>query len=260
MICLAAGGCAFSMHKGQVFDDIDMADFPIDRARLLSTAHHYYRTEGPAESVARALIASENVLIREPDNELANFYGARAALWLIEFGGEEIKREDLAERAQTWAERAMGLDPSRAEYPFLAGAHLGFRIRESIRPSLIRLRNVHEYFRKAVELDPFYDQGGPLRALGTLLVQSPPWPTGVGDIDEGLELLEQAVRMFPEHPANSLYLGLAYMEDKEYESAEEALTRALGLCEKKRWGIPADFWTNQARNALKKVREKRKTD
>ena len=152
----------------------------------------------------------------------------------------------------------MKMDPMRGEYAFQAGAHLGFKIRESLHPSLIRLRSVHELFLRAAEFDPTVDDGAPLRALGTLLIRSPPWPTGVGDIDEGTGVLEKSVEMFPAHPANHLYLALAYMEDKRFDDAEKSLNRALKLTKGKRFGVRGEHWRNEIKSALKKNKKERK--
>lgn len=246
-------GCVVLFHKGSAFDDIDMEDFPIERASLLSMSSHWYRYEGPTDSIARSMVAAENVLILDQDNELANFFASRAALWLIEFGGNDIDKSKLADKGFQWAEAAYKADPSRGEFAFLTGAHLGFKIQESLHPSLIRLRKVHEYFQKAVDQDPTYDQGAPLRALGSLLVQAPPWPTAFGDIDEGIEFLEKAVSMFPGHPANQLYLGIAYQEDGQFLPAKKAFETVLKLCEGDRFGVPGLFWKKSAKDGLKKV-------
>lgn len=257
-VCLLLSGCAFPFQRGPVFDNVDLGDFPIDRAELLAFSYHHYRPEGPASSVARSLIAAQNVMLRDPDNELANFFAARAALWLIEFGGDEIKREKLASQALGWTEKLIKMDPSRGVYHFLAGAHLGFKVRESLHPSLIRLRKVHEYFERAVQLEFHYDFGGPLRALGTLLVRSPSWPTGVGDLDEGIAQLERAATLFPFYPVNHLYLALAYIEDKRYADAEASLNKVLEQTKGNQFGIPGKHWREQAKRELKKVKKEEK--
>ena len=252
---LALSGCAFPFQRGPVFDQVDLGEFPIDRAQLLAFAYHHYHPEGPADSVARSLIAAQNVMLRDPDNELANFYAARAAMWLIEYGGEEIKRGKLADQAYEWSEKLVAIAPNRGEYAFFAGAHMGYMVRESLRPSLIRLRKVHDYFKKALELNPEFDYGAPMRAMGTLLILSPPWPTGVGDMDEGIEQLENAVRMFPTHPANHLYLALAYKEDKRYEEALASLDHVLQFTQGKRWGIPGKAWRDQAKHKQGEIKK-----
>ena len=242
-------------QKGPAFDDVNLSAFPIDRAELLALSYRSFKVEGPVNTVAISLIAAQNVLLRDPDNELAIYYAARSARWLIEFGGEEIDRGKLSGQGHEWALKLLKKDPGRGEYYFLAGAHLGFIIQESISPSLIRLRKVHGYFNEAVKIDPNFEDGGPLRALGTLLIQSPPWPTGVGDIDEGIENLEKAARMFPAYPANHLYLAYGYMEDKRWEDALKSLQITLDLTKDRSWGVPGRHWRNFANVAMRKVKK-----
>lgn len=235
-----------------------MGEFPIDRAQLLAYSHHYYNPAGPVDSIARSLVAAQNVMIRDPSNELANYFAARSALWLLEFGGADIDRDTLADKGYQWAENLIKMNPNNGEYEFLAGAHLGYKIQNSISPSLIRLRVVHGHFQRATELEPGLDDGAPLRALGTLLVKSPPWPTGVGDIDEGIAFLEQAVKMYPNHPANHLYLALAYIEDKRFQDAQQVLDKALDLVKPACHGVCADHWRNEIKRAKKIVKKELK--
>jgi len=255
LVLLVHSGCAVPFQRGAVFDEINLSEFPIDRAELLVLSYKSYRYEGPASSVARSLIAAQNVMLRDPDNELANYFAARATMWLIEFGGEDIDRDKLADQGYKWSLKLLENDPNRGEYYFLTGVHLGFIIKQSISPSLIKLRKVHGYFKEAAKINPYLEYGGPLRALGALLIKSPPWPTGVGDIDQGIEVLEKACALFPHHPANHLYLAQAYIEDKRWKDGENALLKTLELTKNKSWGVPGKYWRNLAKSDMRKIKK-----
>jgi hypothetical protein len=174
--------------------------------------------------------------------------------WLLEFG-EELSPDEAKELAGRGFERAskiVELNADRVDYVFLAGARLGNYIRHSSVQSVMEIRRVHDYFRRAVSLDPSYDDGAPLRALGTFLVKAPPWPAGVGDVDEGIEILEEAVRLFPGHPANHLYAAEALDAEGRGQEATGRYQRVVELCAEPRWGSVCDTYTPRAQTALQK--------
>jgi tetratricopeptide (TPR) repeat protein len=254
-VALILSGCAWPFQRGAVFDEVDLTELPLDRAQLLAYSYRTFQYEGPVQSVVQSFIAAQNVLIRDPNNELAAYFAARSAKWLIEFGGEEIERAKLADLGFKWGEKLMAQNPNNGEYIFLSGALLGFKIQESLNPSLIRLRKVHELFEKSAAMVPSYEEGAPFRALGTLLVKMPPWPTGAGDIDEGIETLEEAVKRYPYHPANHLFLAQGLMEDKRFKDAKGRLERTIELTQNDKYGVPGRYWRNEAKKALKKIRK-----
>lgn len=256
LIIFTITGCSVPFQQSPIFHDIDIKNFPISRSELLSLSHRSYRTEGPAKFVAQSLVAAQSVLHREPNNEVANYFVARAAFWLIEYGNMESDEEEMAKHGFESAEKLMEIDPSRAEYSFLAGAHMGIMIKHSLRPSVIRLRKVRDFFENAAKLNPRLNEGGPLRALGMIYVLSPPWPAGVGDIDEGIDMLQQAVRMFPTYPENHIYLAKAYMEDKQWKKAKESVVRASSLAKEKFFGMRGEYWVNECGKLLKQIEEK----
>lgn len=73
---------------------------------------------------------------------------------------------------------------------------------------------LRDYSQAVVELDPSYDDAGPLRLLGRLHALAPkvPFFTGWIDRDKAVEHLEEAIRLAPEHPYNRLFLAEALLE------------------------------------------------
>lgn len=253
---LILGGCGVNFHKGPVFSDVEKIQFPMNQMDLLVMAHRSYHFNGPVRDVAISLLASEKVLARSPKNDLANLFATRAAYWLIEFGGKGFDGEELADHGLQYAKTAEAQDGSRVEYPFFMGVHTGFKMRESFRPQLINIRKTRDYFKRAIELDPAYDDGAPLRAMGILLIKSPSWPTGVGDVDEGVEYLQRAVKMYPYYPANHLYLAEGYMYAERYEDSLAELDVTKGLLENSYWGVPGDVWKQQTATLRAEVAKK----
>ena len=86
------------------------------------------------------------------------------------------------------------------------------------------------------------EEGGPLRVLAMIYLKAPSWPAGPGDLDQALELLQEAVRRFPSHPLNRIFLAAALAEDGQDDAAKEELARGLTLADEALWGEVARDW------------------
>jgi len=199
---------------------------------LLQLASSSFDPCGPAAAVARSLAAAEAVLVRQPGHSEASLHAARAAAWLLEFDKslDEPARRELAGRGVGYAETVLSAQGERVDTVFLNGALLGLQLETARVPGPVKLRKVHDFFRRAADLDPSYSEGAPLRALGTLLVKAPSWPAGPGDVEQGIELLRQAVEQHPGHPANHYFLGEALLADGRRDEAAASFQRVLDLC------------------------------
>jgi tetratricopeptide (TPR) repeat protein len=226
----------------------------LDEAALLSLAHSSYKFKGPTEDVKLSLEASNRVLQKQPQNELANFYAARAISWLIEFGGCDVKT--LADHGYKYAKTAENLDAARPEYAFLAGAFLGYLTRESPVTHAGRIKEIYDEMDRAAKADPGYEEGAPLRALGMLLVKSPAWPVGVGDADTGINYLQKAAKIFPAYPANHLYLAEAYLDTGRTKDAIAAMAQSLEALSLGTWGVPGQIWSKRLEQLRAKAAEK----
>jgi hypothetical protein len=257
ILTILGGGCSVRFQPGPAYQEMEPSDLPDDPLSLLSIAHASFSPYGPIQAVQLSLNAAEKVLAhhRHSENELASFYSGRAAIWLLEFD-ENLSSEEAKEMAGRGFERlrvAVERNSDRADYVFFAGALLGNYIRFSSVRAIAQIRQVNDYFRRAVDLDPSYDDGAPMRALGTLLVQAPPWPAGVGDSEEGLELLEEATLLFPGHPANHLYLADALVGEGRKVEGAAAYRRVMDLCAEPRWGAVCDRYNPRAQASLQQL-------
>lgn len=218
---------------------------PDDATSLLLIADRDFVFTGPQDSVTRSLAAAEELRRRQPDDERANFLAARAILWLEEFGDDSVERKQLAQRGYQYALAARAKNDQRAELHFIAGALLGMQMQSALIPKLSDVQIVHDHFTRAIELDVSYEQGGPLRALGMLLLRAPAWPTGVGDPESGIQTLEHAAARFPAFPANFIYLAEGYLAVDRRADAVAALQNAVSLLAKEDWGTPGRVWKKQ---------------
>jgi len=254
LIALAIMLPACAAHKGAIPQTDTNAIGALDEAALLSLAHRSYKFKGPTEDVKLSLDASERVLQKQPQNELANFYAARAISWLIEFGGVDVKT--FANRGYKYAKAAEKLDATRPEYAFLAGAFLGYLTRESPITYAGNIKEIYAEMDRAEKADPGYEEGAPLRALGMLLVKSPAWPVGVGDANTGINYLQEAAKTFPAYPANHLYLAEACLDTGRTKDAIAAIEKTQQSLSSGTWGVPGQVWSTQLQRLRAKAIEK----
>lgn len=149
--------------------------------------------------------------------------------------GEELSRQ-IVERA-----------PNRVEGHYYEALFIGLKAREkSVPKALLLLPRMASRARRAMEIDETYDDAGPLRLMGMLLISAPPWPASVGDTEEGLELLARAV-VLSEYPRNRLLLARALIDDDENEDACKQLQPLLRGQVNGHWASAAERWTTEAR-------------
>jgi tetratricopeptide (TPR) repeat protein len=173
--------------------------------------------------------------------------GSRICLHLAEREFSQEKREKLAAEGVRFAETALAQGGNGAVHYYLA-ANLGLAVREHITLAVGNLGRLESEMKQALASSPGIDDGGPLRLLGALYLKAPAWPNGIGDIDKALELLEKAVREYPEHPLNHLFYAQALWEDGEDDAlAQVKAELALGerLLAEGNWGYNKEVWKQE---------------
>jgi hypothetical protein len=200
------------------------------REDLMRSLEGYERAEELVGRTVETMIrrARAILFIAEPQP------GSDEALAWAE-AGEELSRQ-IVERA-----------PNRVEGHYYEALFIGLKAREkSVPKALLLLPRMASRARRAMEIDETYDDAGPLRLMGMLLISAPPWPASVGDTDEGLELLERAV-ILSDYPRNRLLLAKSLIEDDEHEEGCVQLQPLLVGQINGPWSASADRWTKEAR-------------
>jgi len=174
---------------------------------------------------------------------------SRLCLHLAEREANQDKREKLAAEGVSSAEVALaqGGSGDGAVHYYLA-ANLGLAVREHPTLAVGNLGRLEAEMKQAVALSPGIDDGGPLRLLGALYLKAPPWPSGIGDPDKALELLEKAVKEHPEHPLNHLFYAQALWDEGDEVSLTRLKTEfALGekLLSEGNWGYNKKPWQEE---------------
>jgi tetratricopeptide (TPR) repeat protein len=125
----------------------------------------------------------------------------------------------------------MAMDSPRASYFYATNLGLIVRIQ-----GLFGIKKIPVLINalKNAQKDPSIDHGGPLRTLGMLYLKTP--QSLGGDIDKAIDLLEQAVKTYPDHPQNHYFYAEALIEDGDEDGARRELEQARKLLSVKNWG------------------------
>lgn len=210
--------------------------------------HRLYQEDAEPEDMARALLAACRLTDLQPDSAEARYLAAKACGWLRDYGEQTVCYE--AARARTrvvdcveLAQGAVKLAPDDAQVQYLLALNIGLELEHSsIGSASLIIRPFVKTLEKVIELDETVDEGGALRILGALYLKAPPWPTGPGDLDKALELLERAVEEHPEHPLNHLFMAEALLEDENPEEALSSVATADSLMDPEKYFWRAERW------------------
>ncbi|HOD15231.1 MAG TPA: hypothetical protein PLA65_07415 [Spirochaetota bacterium] len=120
---------------------------------------------------------------------------------------------------------------------------------------LFGLNKLPEIFEalKIAQKNETVDFGGPLRVLGMMYLKAPAWPTGIGDLDKSLELLEKASKKYPSHPQNFIFYAQALIEDGNKSKAHANLETAYKLATPEIWGM---YYSKKWRTEIDELKKK----
>jgi tetratricopeptide (TPR) repeat protein len=173
---------------------------------------------------------------------------------------DQEKKERYAAEGVRWAEIALTerIEPIGAVHYYLA-VNLGMAVRQHAALAIKNLKRLAEELKQAKKLAPDEERGGPQRVLGMLYLMAPPWPKGIGDGDKALEMLEAAVRQYPDHPLNHVFYAQALWdleEDDAIDQVKSHLIKGRELIEKGDWGTARERWLKE----LEKIAEDAEID
>jgi tetratricopeptide (TPR) repeat protein len=223
-----------------------MSGCPKQTAATLVAEQHQLGPESDTHTLSCAL-----TVLRDTQDPAVRrtALGSRVCLHLAERETHQDKREKLAAEGVDFAEAALkqGGSGDGAVHYYLA-ANLGLAVREQPTLAMGSLGRLESEMKQAVALSPGIDDGGPLRLLGALYLKAPPWPSGIGDPDKALELLEKAVKEHPEHPLNHLFYAQALWDEGD-EATQARIKAEFALGEKRLaeglWGYNKEPWKKE---------------
>jgi tetratricopeptide (TPR) repeat protein len=203
------------VRRGQLPDDVPaLLEYSEKRMEAAREGNGFRHQEA-----ANALRALDKARKRQPRHQAVLLAGARVARALGEHArspGEQLK---YARRGLPFSRAGREAYPRLAAFHYYHAALLGLKVDAYRASAMGTVPELREAAKRAVALDKSYDHAGPLRILGSLLASVPATPPFNGDIVQGIELLEQAVKLAPRHPLNHFFLAEAYAQDDELDAA-----------------------------------------
>ncbi len=148
--------------------------------------------------------------------------------------GDEDKIKKSAEIGVK-AARSVGINDDNPEACYYFALNQGLIVQMRGLFALKQLPEIHQALKTAQKVEAL-DAGGPLRVLGMMYLKAPAWPTGIGDLDKSLELLEKATANHPENPQNFMFYAEALIQDDNKEKALQNLDIAERLAVPEIWG------------------------
>lgn len=178
----------------------------------------------------------------------------KAAFYISDYSQNKFLIISWAKRGQELAKRLIDYASNRVEGYYYYAVFTGLLVQAEPVGGLSIVPEIKEYAERAIKIDKSFDDGGPLRLLGMLYIKAPPWPTSIGDVDLGIELLEEAVNI-SSYPLNKLFLAEAYIHQGEgIEKAKMLLREVLEAPPVGRWKYTGKRWRNYAKRLLYNLR------
>ena len=226
---------------------------PPDFPSLLRLADDVVGPDKDLPHLLRVLAAARRAVELEPRHPGALWRAARAAYLVADSTTDKAEIERWADEGTRYAERAVAADGQSVQAHYYLATNLGLVAYVRQMAALSLVKRIAEAAKRAVDLAPDYDRGGPWRLLGLLYAKAPPWPTSIGDVEEGIRWLRQAVQRFPDEPLNRLFLAEALITEKHFDEAETELKLVLAAPPKDDWARVGPRWRRHAKQLLRRI-------
>ena len=244
--CLAAS-CQALLSVDEL-PSVPYDELPIDRIELLKVADRVYRTSRRVRDLVRARTALRKAEFVDP--------GHFGTAWRLARVDGILARVDV-DNAAPWAREGLEAgEAARAKKPERVAGHLYTAICAGLlakaRPTEADTMMAHvvEAAEKAILRDPDFGHGEARRVLGAIYLYAPSWPSGVGDIDEAMAVLEGVATAHPEDPSNLFYLAEAYRRAGDRQKAVALYKRVLKAPKEGIWALEGPQYRADARAHL----------
>ncbi|MFO8073876.1 MAG: hypothetical protein R6V85_18595 [Polyangia bacterium] len=233
---------------------------PDDIDSLLSLADREARANSSIEDLTVAVSALEKAADQVAESRSSvplweiHWRLGRACFLASERSEERSDKLLWIQRGEDAARAAMRERLDRVEGYYFSAALLGRRAELSgLGFSAIKLaKEVEDLGKKAVEIDPSFEDGAPYRLLAMLYAKAPPWPTSIGDIDLALEYADRALQL-SNYPMNHMVRAEVLIEAGDFGEARAELRNVLSAPKVGRWAREGEHWRPRARRLLSKL-------
>jgi len=217
-----------------------------DVPSLLARADRTYLDTRALRPTAQAAAGLEKADRLSPDDPDVLWRSARVYLTLAYILDDPPLQRKFARKAYQYASRTVQLAPSRPEGYYFQSASAGIRASMTRSPNLDIQKQVAEPALKLQQINDKYARGGAMRILGAMYASAPAWPVGVGDLDEAIEILEEAIKRFPSEPLNHFFLGEAYLKVGRTRDGIRELHAVLAAPQEGVWGLECTPYRTRA--------------
>lgn len=172
--------------------------------------------------------------------------------WLGEYSENDKDKEKYHAEGVEHGKKSVTKDDSVDAHLWYAANMGSHGVVRGIMSSLFYLGDIEKHGQKALDMNPEYYDGGPLRLMGRFYHQCPGWPIGKGDLNKAIQLLEKAVAVGPHFWMNHYYLGDAYLARRKKDKAKKVLLEVVDGGEPKEWPMYQEIIRGQCKKLLTK--------
>lgn len=245
---------------GQFGQDRILTDAEIRQAdqKIVEADKAWTLRADPAQ-IEKAVGLVHDSLQLAPHNTQALWRAARLCYWKADHAGQARDAKTQlaqADEGAVFAKHAIFVDTHSAEGYYYLALCYAMHADAAKATGLSMVKPMLDALKRADDLDDELDYGGARRVMGQLYMSAPPWPTSVGDLDQAIEVLEDAVDDFDDYPENHLVLAQAYFKAHKYREAREHLDIVFAAKPVSDWAPDLPEWVEHARTLLKKLPQK----
>lgn len=196
-----------------------------DRVR---EADDYYLGRRNPENVRTALRLLHEAVAESPQDYEVWWRISKFTCYMARHttGPDKVK---LLEAAIDAGEKAVAIAPARPEGHLWLGANRGLMAESrGFLKGLTLTDSIRKEMETVIRLDPDYEQAGGLRTLARLDYRAPFFKGG--DKHRSIELLQDALKRFPDNSLTMLYLADSYLALGRRDEARQQLENILALC------------------------------
>ncbi len=245
-------GCSSHRHGQNNLPVVSVMDLSPSPEKLRNFADNIYQSTRELPSLIKARSALLKANKKSPSYE--NLWRlARIAIVLARW--DENRKQDWAAHGKLMASKAITAKNKGVEGHVYHAISAGLVAQDNPSQGRELANTVLKSAQTAVSLDPNFESGLARQVLGAVYVYAPPWPAGVGDMDEAIDTLEGLVKDFPQQPHNVFFMAEAYRKVGQREDAIRQYKAVLKFKRRGIWRLEGKHYRTQAKRHLRNLKK-----
>jgi hypothetical protein len=191
----------------------------------------------------KIFLESQETSRKQPTNAEAAWKYARACYDRADLATNDTQRAGFARLGIEAAHTSVRLQPGQPAAHYYLGINLGM-LADATRTlgGLKLVSEMEQCFKKAGDLDPQFDHGGPDRCLGLLYRDAPGWPISLGSRSKARQHLERARQLAGDYPENQLNLLQSWLKWGEKAKVQAELASVEAVLKAARQKFTGEEW------------------